>query len=192
MDLTRRTFLKSASLGSAWLAAANPPSAPGAESKREPVPAHDWLKRRGRIYWYDQYALNEQEVAFARYDPDRITGELVATGADIIVVYAANQFSIAYYPSKIWPQHPNLRGRDYVGDLLSRLRARGKKVVTYINWLESRHAEWNTIPLGAEGDPDERGASPEERPARWTSTRRPARSRSRGRTGSTWSSGSRW
>lgn len=115
---------------------------------------NDWLKRRGRIYWYDQYALNEQEVAFAKYDPDRITEELVATGADIIVVYAANQFSIAYYPSKIWPQHPNLRGRDYVGDLLSRLRARGKKVVAYINWLESRHPEWNTIPLGTENDPD--------------------------------------
>jgi hypothetical protein len=78
----------------------------------------------------------------------------VATGADIIVVYAANQFSIAYYPSQIWPQHPNLRGRDYVGDLVSRLKARGKKVVTYINWLESRHPEWNTIPLGTENDPD--------------------------------------
>ena len=69
---------------------------------------------------YDQYALNEQAAAFAKYDPDRITAELVATGADTIVVYAANQFSIAYYPSKVWPQHPNLKGRDYVGDLFSR------------------------------------------------------------------------
>jgi hypothetical protein len=154
MDLSRRAFLKSVSLAPACLAAASLPSASGAQGERKATPSRDWLKRRGRIYWYDQYALNEQDVAFARYDPDRITEELISTGADIIVVYAANQFSIAYYPSKIWPQHPNLHGRDYVGDLLSRLRARGKKVVTYINWLESRHAEWNTIPLGAEGDPD--------------------------------------
>jgi hypothetical protein len=153
MDLTRRSFLKSSALGPAYLAAANLSLARGAQPQREETIMKEWLKRRARIYWYDQYALNEQEVAFAKYDPDRITDELVATGADIIVVYAANQFSIAYYPSKIWPQHPNLRGRDYVGDLVSRLRARGKKVVLYINWLESRHPEWNTIPLGTDGDP---------------------------------------
>jgi hypothetical protein len=154
MNLTRRTFLKSASLGPACLGAANLPLVFGAQSERKETPVKDWLKRRGRIYWYDQYALNEQDAAFAKYDPDRITEELAGTGADIIVVYAANQFSIAYYPSKVWPQHPNLRGRDYVGDLITRLRARGKKVVTYINWLESRHPEWNTIPLGNENNPD--------------------------------------
>lgn len=27
----------------------------------KPASPHDWLKRRQRIYWYDQYALNEQE-----------------------------------------------------------------------------------------------------------------------------------
>ncbi len=154
MDLTRRKLLLSASLICACLVATGPIPSLGAETTPEGSAKNDWLKRRGRIYWYDQYALNEQDVAFARYDPDRITEELVAIGADIIVIYAGNQFSIAYYPSKIWPQHPNLHGRDYVGDLLSRLRARGKKVILYINWLESRHPEWNTIPLGTENDPD--------------------------------------
>ena len=76
-----------------------------------------WLTQRVRIYWYDQYALNDQETAFSKYDPERIADELTATTADIIAVYAANQFSIAYYPSQVWPQHPNLKGRDYF-DLL--------------------------------------------------------------------------
>src|SRR3990172_2044708 len=114
----------------------------------------DWFNRRGRIYWYDQYALNKQETAFARYDPDRIVAELLDTGADIIAVYAANQFSIAYYPSNMWPQHPNLQGRDYFGEICSRLQERGKRVIAYINWVESRHPEWNLIPLGHENDPD--------------------------------------
>ncbi|MBI5095082.1 MAG: beta-galactosidase trimerization domain-containing protein [Candidatus Hydrogenedentes bacterium] len=112
-----------------------------------------WLNRRGRLYWYDQYALNDQAVAFAKYDPDRIADELAATGADVIALYAAIQFSVAYYPSQIWPQHPNLHGRDYFGEVLERLRRRGKKVIAYINWLESRHPEWNMIPLGRENDP---------------------------------------
>ena len=107
-----------------------------------------WINKRARIYWYDQYALNEQETAFAKYDPERIVGELLFTGADIVALYAANQFGIAYYPSRILPQHPGLRGRDYFGELCSRLQARGVKVIAYINWLNSTHAEWNLVPLG--------------------------------------------
>lgn len=109
---------------------------------------HDWLYKRQRIYWYDQYALNEQETAFSKYDPDRIASELKATGADIVAVYAANQFSVAYYPSKVWPMHPNLNGRDYFGEVSSRLKRQGQKVIAYINWLESRHPEWYVVPIG--------------------------------------------
>jgi len=111
-----------------------------------------WMNRRSRIYWYDQYTLNDHEVAFRNYDPDRIADEMRNTGAEVIAVYAANQFSIAYYPSKIWPQHPNLDGRDYFGEVSSRLQAQGQKVIAYINWLESRHPEWYFVPL--DGEPE--------------------------------------
>lgn len=110
--------------------------------------SHEWLRKRQRIYWYDQYALNDQDTAFAHYDPDRIAAEMAATGAEIIAVYAANQFSVAYYPSKIWPMHPNLKGRDYFGEVSERLQSQGQKVIAYINWLESRHPEWYVAPLG--------------------------------------------
>ena len=118
------------------------------QAKAAPVPNHDWLRKRQRIYWYDQYALNDQETAFANYDPDRIAGEMAGVGAEIVAVYAANQFSVAYYPSKIWPMHPNLKGRDYFGEVSSRLQAQGQKVIAYINWLESRHPEWYVVPMG--------------------------------------------
>ena len=119
---------------------------------RSPTPA--WINTRSRICWCDQYVLNEQETAFRAYDPERITEELVATGADSIAIFAVNQYGIAYYPSAILPQHPNLRGRDYVGDLTTRLRARGKKIIIYINWLDSKHPEWNTVRLGQRVSPD--------------------------------------
>ena len=105
-----------------------------------------WYRIRSTIYWLDQYALNEQASAFARYDPDRIVAEVVSTGADIVAVYATNQFGIAYYPSRLIPHHPGLAGRDYVGDLLSRFRAEGMRVVLYTNWLDSKHPEWQFIP----------------------------------------------
>jgi Hypothetical glycosyl hydrolase 6/Beta-galactosidase trimerisation domain len=116
------------------------------------VSPHPWLNKRQGIYWYDQYALNDQETAFAKYDPGRIAAELASTGADIVAVYAANQFSVAYYPSKIWPMHPNLLGRDYFGEVSSRLQAQGQKVIAYINWLESRHPEWYVVPLGGKAE----------------------------------------
>jgi hypothetical protein len=128
----------------------------------------DWLNKRQRIYWYDQYALNDQDTAFAHYDPDRIAAELAGTGVEIVAVYAANQFSVAYYPSTIWPMHPNLRGRDYFGEVSSRLQAQGQKVIAYINWLESRHPEWYVVPLG--------GTAETEFPlARWADPNAPDR-----------------
>lgn len=151
--LSRRNILKSGAVGvSAMafnrLAPAAEQSGGGAQAAA--ATTHEWLQKRQRIYWYDQYALNDQETAFAKYDPDRIAAEMLAVDADIIAVYAANQFSVAYYPSAIWPMHPNLKGRDYFGEVSSRLQAAGKKVIGYINWLESRHPEWNVVPLGGD------------------------------------------
>lgn len=145
METNRRKFLITAAGTAATdrlsLAAQTMAAAP-----KEPA----WLRKPGCIYFYDQYALSDQATAFAKYDPDRITAELVATGADVIVVYASNQFSIAYYQSKVWPQHPNLKGRDYVGDLFTRLRKHGKKVAAYVNWMDSLHPDWLTVPIGRE------------------------------------------
>jgi hypothetical protein len=118
--------------------------------------APDWTRKRGRIYWYDQYALNEQTTAFTKYDPDRAVDDICGTGADIVVVYATNQWGVAYYPSAVWPQHPGLHGRDYVGDLVERFHARSKKVILYTNWLDSKHAEWQVLPVGEEDEPSHR------------------------------------
>lgn len=112
-----------------------------------------WINQRRCLYWYDQYALNEQETAFAKYDPDRIAAEMAETGAQIVAVYAANQFGIAYYPSRVWPQHPRLNGRDYFGEVASRLRKRGIKVIAYVNWLDSKNAAENLLPLEQAGRP---------------------------------------
>jgi len=111
------------------------------------VKMNGWLKKVRTIYWYDQYALNESETAFSKYDPDRIIKELLYTNADIYVIYATNQFNIAYYPSKFIPKHPGLKKHDYVGEIVPGLRKKGKKVVLYTNWLDSKHPEWNIVPL---------------------------------------------
>src|SRR3954447_21088382 len=154
MNPSRRDFLL-ATAGAGVMATAGPSRGSAAKT-----PDLSWARRPGRIYFYDQYALNEQASAFSRYDPDRITDELLATGADLIVIYCSNQFSIAYYPSEIWPQHPNLKGRDYVGDLFTRLRKHGKKPGAYVNWMDSIHTDWLTLPAPEKGDEPKRANYP--------------------------------
>lgn len=155
MRITRRGFIHVGAVGTMGLMTSGAHGNTTEATLGAPTPAskHAWLRRRQRIYWYDQYALNEQETAFAHYDPDRIAAELAYVGAEIVAVYAANQFSVAYYPSRVWPMHPNLKGRDYFGEVSSRLKAQGQKVIGYINWLESRHPDWYVVPL--EGEPED-------------------------------------
>lgn len=128
----------------------------------------EWFNRRGTLYWYDQYANNEHPLAFSRYDPDRIAAELVATGAEVIVLYATNQWGVAYYPSAHWPEHPGLAGRDYVGDLVDRLRKHSKRIVLYVNWLDSKHPEWRCRWSWQQGQ-----AEPELPLANWADPSRP-------------------
>ncbi|MDP2990947.1 MAG: hypothetical protein Q8O57_10350, partial [Kiritimatiellota bacterium] len=99
---------------------------------------HDYLT----LYWYDQYARTEGPENFRKYDPARISRELIGLGADIYVLYAVSQMGDAFYPSRVLPPHPALKGRDYVGDLAARLKRAGKRVVLYVNWGTSRHPEW--------------------------------------------------
>lgn len=151
MLMSRRDLFRMGAAGAVGIAANSRLTAAAAAGQAPAEMAttpHAWLNKRQRIYWYDQYALNDQATAFAEYDPVRIAAELKETGADIVAVYAANQFSVAYYPSRIWPMHPNLKGRDYFGEVSSRVKAQGQKVIAYINWLESRHPEWYVVPLG--------------------------------------------
>src|SRR5512146_1176330 len=104
VQMTRRDVLRIGAAGAMGLIAnGTHAETTGTAPVAAPESPHAWLNRRQRIYWYDQYALNGQETAFSRYDPDRIASELKGVGAEIVAVYAANQFSVAYYPSTIWP-----------------------------------------------------------------------------------------
>lgn len=104
-----------------------------------------WYDDHLTLYWYDQYTRTKGPENFRKYDPARITRELLGLGADIYVLYAASQMGDAYYPSRVLPQHPALKGRDYVGDLLARLKRAGKRVVLYINWGTSRRPQWREV-----------------------------------------------
>ena len=78
MSITRRNLLRIGALGTMGFAMNRAQAQPAkpAETASPVASPHGWLNQRQRIYWYDQYALNDQETAFANYDPDRIAAML--------------------------------------------------------------------------------------------------------------------
>ncbi|MCC6581176.1 MAG: hypothetical protein IT440_12125 [Phycisphaeraceae bacterium] len=107
--------------------------------------ARPWHDDFLTLYWYDQLARTDGDESFRKYDPSRIMRELLRLNADIYVLYAVSQMGDAYYPSRVLPAHPALKGHDYVGELLHRLKKAGKRVVLYVNWGTSHQPNWREI-----------------------------------------------
>ena len=103
------------------------------------------------IYWYDQYCENYYTDGFKAYQIDAVMRDLDLADADVYAIYATNQWGIAYYNSAVLPHYPPLQGRDYFGEVTEALKRRGKKVVAYVNWLDSRHPEWRWQKLAGDG-----------------------------------------
>ncbi|MCE5259600.1 MAG: beta-galactosidase trimerization domain-containing protein [Chloroflexi bacterium] len=103
------------------------------------------------IMWYDQYCENYFSKGFKAYSAEAVLHDLDTIDADIVALYAANQWGLAYYKSAVIPQSIGLDGRDYFGEVLAGLKARGKKVIAYINWLDSRHPQWRMQRLSPSG-----------------------------------------
>ena len=104
------------------------------------------------IVWYDQYCENDYARGFKDYTLDSVMRDLDRMDADVYAVYATNQWGIAYYDSDVVPKYPPLRDRDYFGEVVGALKDRGKTVIGYVNWYDTRHPEWSWRRLSSSGD----------------------------------------
>ncbi len=94
------------------------------------------------IMWYDQYCENYYTRGFKRYAPEAVLDDLLQMDADLYAIYATNQWGLAYYDSDILPKYAPLGEHDYLAEVVDGLRAHGKHIIAYMNWLDSRHPEW--------------------------------------------------
>ena len=105
-----------------------------------------WYEEPLYVWHLDYYLPGNSPDAFRCFDAERIADEICAAGPTLVVVFALNQHGYAYYPSKVAPPHPHLKGLDYTGELISALRRRNKKVFTYVNYmnieLREKHPDW--------------------------------------------------
>jgi len=105
-----------------------------------------WFENPSRIFHMDLYLPPDAPRAFDEYDPARIADDLAGTGANVAIIFAVNQWGLAYYNSKIALKHPSLKNREFLPEVAEELHKRGLKVIAYVNYMDSygceKHPEW--------------------------------------------------
>ena len=105
-----------------------------------------WLERPIRSFHMDLYISPDAPQAFKKYDPVRIADDIAGTEANVAIIFALNQWGLAYYNSEIATKHPALGDREFLPEVAEELHKRGLKVIAYINYMDSygceEHPEW--------------------------------------------------
>jgi hypothetical protein len=88
---------------------------------------YEWLKR-SRTFLYDAYW--PPFTSEPKYTPEE--GIAVAKRMNANVIRFGSIGKWGMYPSKIFPHHPDLRGRDLLGGTIDLAHRNGIKIIVYI------------------------------------------------------------
>ena len=104
--------------------------------------SYDWLKT-GRVLIVDGYC--PPLYPKIDFDADRMVQIVKETGGNIVRMQPIGYY--AYYPTKHFPVHPDLGGRDLLQEMIDACRPEGIKVIPYIP------VGHPFLPLDFEGEP---------------------------------------
>jgi hypothetical protein len=112
--------------------------------------SQDWLRTAMRRIAYDFHWGDNREDFLSRLDPKKTAQVLSDAGVQMLQLCAKSHWGLSIYPTKVGKQHPNLRGRDYFGEVLAALNAKGIKCMAYFSDYWDMHAgrthpEWRFL-----------------------------------------------
>lgn len=116
---------------------------------------NDWYRHSYRRLLVDMHIPDWDP----RFLADLDAGEYVATiqrgHIDNTMLYCNSHVGHAFYPSKLGPVHAALRGKDFVGDVVTRCHEKGISVVAYYsatfnNEIFLREPDWRMLPIAGE------------------------------------------
>ena len=152
----RREFLRSSALVAA--ASQLPPSTLLAQPVQPVGPKRGWYERAWRRAVIDMHIPDWDPAFLSKFDAAQYVSRLQQSRAQSIVLYAQSHVGLFNYPTKVGRQHEAWKGRDALGDLITRCREAGIAVQAYTSvifdrWAAVEHPEWrpvdvNNNPLG--------------------------------------------
>ncbi len=112
--------------------------------------SQEWLRTAMRRIAYDFHWGDNREDFLSRLDPKKTAQVLSDAGVQMLQLCAKSHWGLSIYPTKVGKQHPNLRGRDYFGQVLAALNAKGIKCMAYFSDYWDMHAgrthpEWRFL-----------------------------------------------
>lgn len=115
-----------------------------------PDPRPSYLTTRRRML-LDMHIPGWEPDFLSRYDPGELAEHYASAGAEAVMVYAKSHMGLCYWPTSVGQMHPNLRGRDVLGELIDALRARailvcGYHSVGFDNDVAETHPDWRVEP----------------------------------------------
>lgn len=111
-----------------------------------------WSARSYRRLLVDTQIPDWDPGFLANYDPVRVADEVVASGAQAVMVYFQSHVGVCNWPVKTGAQHKAFQGRDMVAETLAAMKARNIPVCAYYsvnfnNWAYLEHPDWRIDPL---------------------------------------------
>ena len=93
---------------------------------------------------WDQQFLSE-------YEPEKVADLYVSANISGALFYCKSHMGLNYWPAPVGAVHPAAKNRDFVGEMLAALRARGIAPAAYHsvifdNWAVEKHPEWAVEP----------------------------------------------
>jgi hypothetical protein len=117
--------------------------------KKLPTNLH-WFEHAWRRAVIDMHIPDWNDAFLSEFDPDNYVEQLVKSRAQSIVLYAQSHVGLFNYPTKVGRQHRGLKGRDVVGDLLTRCHQHNIACILYVSvihdrWASDQHPEWRIV-----------------------------------------------
>jgi hypothetical protein len=144
----RRHFMAStgALMVSPWVLGEDPlPSPPHGQASDLP-----WFKHAWRRAVIDMHIPDWDDAFLSEFDPDDYVMNLVQSRAQSIVLYALSHVGLFNYPTQVGQQHKGLKGRDIVGELITRCHEHNIACILYASvihdrWASDQHPEWRIV-----------------------------------------------
>jgi hypothetical protein len=123
------------------------------DPRAAPIKGLEWWSDNYLRVTYDLCMTDATPEALSKIDPEEITATCAESGFQTLWSYVQDPTGWLFYPSKIGQQHPSLKGRDLLQDLIvschkRQMRFQGYYVPFENGVEETLHPEWRTEFIG--------------------------------------------
>lgn len=106
-----------------------------------------WYEKDFRRNLVDMHITAFDETFLSEFNPKKYVETVAKSNVNALLFYANSHVGYCNWPTNMGSKHPNLNGRDFVGDIINECKKRGIDVslyysIVFSNWAIETHPEW--------------------------------------------------